>query len=67
MGKKLKFQATLTSMRGGIREVFYSNELYIDYKETKKGILLNMKQKQKKDVRSLNEFAFVQVSSNIAN
>lgn len=36
MSKRLKFQATLTSMCRGKREVFYSNELYIDYNETKK-------------------------------
>lgn len=49
MGKKLKFQATLTSMRGGKREVFYSNELYIDYKETKKRNIIEHEIEAKKE------------------
>lgn len=53
MSKKLKFQATLTSVCRGKREVFYSNELYIDYNETKKRNIIEHEIEAKKECEKL--------------
>lgn len=53
MSKKLKFQSVLTCLCDGEKKVFYSNELYIYYNETKKRNIIEHEIKTRRECEKL--------------